>query len=87
MAFTLDQLNALDASIAQGALTVKYADKEVTYRSLTDMLKLRTLMATELNLIKPTRGRKYATFSKGIRGPRIALDDNFSQDDDDELNT
>ena len=68
MAFTIDQLTALDAAIAQGALTVKYADKEVTYRSLNEMLQLRDLMNKEVNPasnVEP-RGRKYAEFSNGL---------------------
>lgn len=49
MAFTQVQLDALDDAIASGALTVKYQDKTVTYRSLADMLRLRDLMAAELS--------------------------------------
>lgn len=49
MAWTSAQLSALENAIAQGTLTVEYADKRVTYRSLDDMLKLRDLMRRELN--------------------------------------
>lgn len=66
MAFTIEQLIILDESIAQGALTVKYADKEVTYRSLSDMLQLRDLMQREITPAVEPRGRKYATFSNGL---------------------
>lgn len=48
MAFTQSQLDALDAAIAEGVLVVKYADKEVTYRSLNDMLRIRELMAKDV---------------------------------------
>jgi hypothetical protein len=66
--FTQDQLNILDDAIAQGALIVKYADKEVEYRSLLEMMQVRDLMMKELNPsgnVEP-RGRKYAQFSNGL---------------------
>jgi hypothetical protein len=64
--FTQDQLNALDEAIAQGALTVKYADKEVTYRSLSDMFQLRGQMQKELNPPVEPSGRRYAQVSNGL---------------------
>lgn len=68
MAFTLEQLAALDESISGGALTVEYADKKVTNRSLADMLALRDLMRKELfpGDNKEPRGRHYAQFSNGL---------------------
>jgi len=67
MAFTLDQLTALDAAIAQGALTVKYADKEVTYRSLDEMLRLRNVIAAEVAPgTSATSARKFGTYSSGL---------------------
>lgn len=44
MAYTLEQITALETAIAQGALSVKYSDKEVTYRSLEEMLKILSIM-------------------------------------------
>lgn len=66
MAFTLDQLTALDAAIATGSLEVKYADKQVTYRSLAEMLRIRALMATELGLVSTSRNRIYGEFHSGL---------------------
>jgi len=66
MAFTQTQLAALDEAISQGALTVKYQDRMVTYRSLNEMLKLRELMRNELGLTETTV-RLYAKHSKGTR--------------------
>ena len=66
MAFTLDQLNALDAAIASGTKSVKYADKEVEYQSLADMLRVRDLMAQELGLTTAASKRKYASYNKGV---------------------
>ena len=67
--FTQEQYNTLVEAIAQGALEVKYGDKEVVYRSLPDMLKVKEMMATDLGLngtAAQDRGRRYAQHSKGI---------------------
>jgi hypothetical protein len=48
--FTLEQLTSLEAAIADGALKVKYSDKEVEYRSLDEMLKIRDMMRGDLGL-------------------------------------
>ena len=37
MAFTKEQITALESAIASGILTVRYADRTVTYQSLKDM--------------------------------------------------
>jgi hypothetical protein len=50
--FTVARLEALEAAIADGVTTVKYSDKEVTYRSLDEMLKVRKLMMGKLGLTK-----------------------------------
>lgn len=66
MAYTIEQYNALQAAIAEGALSVRYADKSVTYRSLDEMMRILKLMATELGLNACNGGgRRYASFSKG----------------------
>jgi hypothetical protein len=66
MAYTIEQYNALQAAIAEGALSVRYADKSVTYRSLDEMMRILKLMATELGLNTCNDGgRRYASFSKG----------------------
>lgn len=66
MAYTQTQLDALEAAIAQGALKVKYENKEVEYRSLEEMLKLRDLMRSELGLVKKAQ-RLYASHCKGLK--------------------
>ena len=65
MAWTVQHLQALEEAIAQGALRVRYSDKEVQYRSLAEMLQLRDLMRQELGLSQPTR-RLFAKHSKGL---------------------
>lgn len=67
MAYTQTQLDTLNAAIAQGALKVKYGDKEVEYRSLTDMIRTKSLMEAELGLTKPGSGRTFAEFNKGLK--------------------
>jgi hypothetical protein len=69
MVYTTDQYSQLSAAIAQGALTVKYADKEVTYRSLDDMLRIQRLMEKDLGIGQSKRPtRRYAQFTKGLNG-------------------
>lgn len=65
--FTSDQLAALEAAIAQGALVVEYADKRVEYRSLNEMLKIRDLMRESLCPDTGKGNRRFAVFSKGLK--------------------
>jgi hypothetical protein len=48
MAFTLTQLSAIEAALASGELKVKYDGKEIEYRSVGDLLKVRNLARSEL---------------------------------------
>lgn len=68
MAYTSEQLNALEQAIALGVTTVKYKDREQTFRSLKEMRSLREDMKRELGVSTPNpqRGRRLASFSKGI---------------------
>lgn len=65
MAFTLQQLQALDDAIAQGVMQVTYGNKIVMYKSLDEMLRVRNLMARELGLTNEKGERKFAEFNKG----------------------
>lgn len=53
MAWTLTQLEALEAAIATGTTKVKYEDREVSYRSLAEMFTLRRAMRKALGLDNP----------------------------------
>ncbi|MTI13353.1 phage head-tail joining protein [Sansalvadorimonas verongulae] len=64
MAFTQQQLNALEDAIAMGTLEVEYGDKKVKYRSLGEMMRIRDMMRMDIE--KPQRAR-VAHFSKGLR--------------------
>lgn len=66
MAFSQSDLDALDAAIAQGALRVKYADKEVTYRSLDEMMRVRNFIEEKLGKKAAGASRIYPTTSKGL---------------------
>jgi hypothetical protein len=66
MAWTQTDLDALEAAIAQGALRVRYSDKEVQYRSLAEMLQIRDMMRQELGLNSPGGRRLLAKHSKGL---------------------
>lgn len=67
MAFTQQQYDALNTAIAQGAKKVKYADKEVEYNSLDEMLKLRRLMESELGIGNANNRVIRTTFKKGLK--------------------
>lgn len=64
--WTQAQLDALTAAIADGATRVKYADKEVEYRSLREMLALRDLMKKSLGQLETSGGRVYPSVKKGL---------------------
>lgn len=68
--FTLEQLAILDAAIVQGVTTVTYAtsaggSKSVTYRSLSEMLRIRDIMRKELGL-QTKATNVHPAFSKGL---------------------
>ena len=66
MAFTLQQLNTLDAQLASNVQSVKYGDKEVQYATFKDGMQLRALMAEELGLTSRKSQRKVQVFNKGV---------------------
>lgn len=66
MGFNQQQIDALEKAISQGALKVKYQDREVQYRSLDEMMSILNMMqksvgnaSGKLRLITPE-------FSKGL---------------------
>lgn len=64
MAWTQADLDAIKAAIAGGSVKVKYADREVQYQTLTDLLKIKNLIEKELG----QGGKKfvYPAHSKGV---------------------
>lgn len=51
----LQQYEALNTAIYSGALKVKYADREVGYRSLDEMIRIRDDLKKTLGLTKGIR--------------------------------
>jgi len=62
--FSQDDLDALERALVKGVRVVKYTDKEITYRSLTDMIALRDLLRRELGCT----GQTTRIFAKHCRG-------------------
>lgn len=65
MAYTLDQVTALEKALAQGITRVKYADREVYYNSRGQMKAQLLEMKRELGLI-PKRSRLKVYTCKGV---------------------
>jgi hypothetical protein len=71
MAYTTDQLTAIEAALAAGTLRVEVAGRMVQYQSVTELIKLRDLLRAELGEDVPTntRGRAWRPItSRGIDG-------------------
>jgi len=64
MAFTQDQLTALEAAIATGTLEVRIGDKLVRYQTTADMIKTRDLLRDQLNAGNPTTRTSYSSFCR-----------------------
>lgn len=64
MAYTQDQIEALEKAIAEGVLSVQYADKRVQYRSLDEMIRILNMMKTSLGQGRPRR--VYGEVTKGL---------------------
>lgn len=64
--YTAAELAALRAAMASGALRVKYADKDVTYRSLEEMVQLERTMTADITPPATTAiACTFGSFSKG----------------------
>lgn len=71
MVYTQQQLDALEAAIAEGVLMVVYGNKTVTYRSLDDMLRIRGIMRDDLGLNDGGNGGNiYPRHSRGFGKPQ-----------------
>ena len=69
MAWTESDIEVIERAIASGTLSVQYADRSVTYRSVTDLLKARNAMRAVINGSSAgTTSCTYASFSKGGTG-------------------
>jgi hypothetical protein len=64
MAFTQQQYNDLVAAIAEGVTTVMSNGRRLEYRSLSEMMKLKSVMEEELGAAGAGRRRHYASFRR-----------------------
>lgn len=63
--FTQAHLEAIEEAIAGGYLKVRYDDKEVTYQSVEQMMKARSLIQSSLAATaSPTVRIDYPTFAR-----------------------
>jgi thiamine monophosphate synthase len=56
--FTDQDLAELEKAIATGVKTVKYTDKEITYRTMDEMLAARDIIRMALGHTKNPRGAR-----------------------------
>lgn len=67
MAWMQSDLDAIDKALASGELTVHFADRSVTYRSLDELLRIRALISDALQNQAGTTPERFslAKSSKG----------------------
>lgn len=63
--WTTEDLDAIEAAIASGALKVEYNDRTVTYRSINELTKARHLIRVSLGLVNRS-GRILCKTKKGL---------------------
>jgi len=66
MAWNQSDLDALEIAIKSGNSKVKYQDREVTYRSLEEMMAIRDLIRKELGQVSNQIKVIKTQFSKGL---------------------
>lgn len=67
MAYTVTQLEALQAALASGELTVSYEGKTVTYRSIKDLKEALAVVQAGLEAqgtVSATPSVSYAAYSR-----------------------
>ena len=57
--------DALKKAISSGYLRVKHGDRDVTYRSVTEMQRALSMMARDLGIARQPN-RVYTSFSRGL---------------------
>lgn len=55
MAYTQEQLDAVDAAITNGTLVVRHGETSVQYRSIAELLAVRRLILQELEPARAVR--------------------------------
>ncbi|KPA88082.1 hypothetical protein CCU68_28315 [Pseudomonas gingeri NCPPB 3146 = LMG 5327] len=57
MAYTQAHLDAVELAIAQGEKTVRYADRNIEYRTVDELIRARDLIRTDLARAAGPRSR------------------------------
>lgn len=65
MAYTQKHLDAVEAAIARGEKTVRYADRTVEYRSVDELLQARDVIRTSLANAAGSRSRVVRLYHGG----------------------
>jgi thiamine monophosphate synthase len=66
MAWAQADLDALETAIKAGVRSVSYRDRSITYASMEEMLRLRDVMKSVVNVAAGSTTRcNYGSFSKG----------------------
>lgn len=65
VAYTQTQIDTLKAAIAEGALKVRFGDREVTYRSLDEMRQTLRMMQDEVGAAAGRTPRRRIRFMTG----------------------
>jgi RNA polymerase-interacting CarD/CdnL/TRCF family regulator len=68
MAFTQSDLDAINEVIASGELTVRYADRTITYQSTEALLKARQVIIDEIAATTGTRRKRITRLYQGGSG-------------------
>ena len=55
VAFTVKDLEAIEQAITSGTTRVHYQDRDITYQSLTDLLRIKALIEEGLGLGRKRR--------------------------------
>lgn len=76
MAFSQEQLSAIEAGIAAGTTSISYEGRSVTYRSLDEMLRIRALIRQSLGLT-PRAVTVLAQHSRGFSSDRNSSGDDI----------
>jgi phage terminase small subunit len=64
--YTLEQVQALEAALAQGVQTVEYDNQRITYRSASEMRRQLAEMKRSLGLTPRRDRRAIAEFDRGL---------------------
>jgi nuclear transport factor 2 (NTF2) superfamily protein len=66
VAYTEDDLTAVRAALLKGERRVQFADREVEYRSVTELQKVEQAIIAELSIATPRRKQFVITGNKGL---------------------